>query len=83
MCISRLSLKDIAKSYGNVKAVRDFYLEPSGKSFIVLAGPFGHEKTISPQLVAGFLIPDLGEVYIDDQLINQKTLTQRNISVAF
>ena len=53
------------------------------KSFIVLAGPSGCGKTTLLQLVAGFLTPDSGEIYIDDQLVNQKTPAQRNISMVF
>ena len=71
--MSKLLLKNITKSYGDIKAVRDFHLELSEKSFIVLAGPSGCGKTTLLQLVAGFLTPDSGEIYIDDQLVNQKT----------
>ena len=81
--MSKLLLKNITKSYGDIKAVRDFHLELSEKSFIVLAGPSGCGKTTLLQLVAGFLTPDSGEIYIDDQLVNQKTPAQRNISMVF
>ena len=83
MCMSKLLLKNITKSYGDIKAVRDFHLELSEKSFIVLAGPSGCGKTTLLQLVAGFLTPDSGEIYIDDQLVNQKTPAQRSISMVF
>ena len=81
--MSKLLLKNITKSYGDIKAVRDFHLELSEKSFIVLAGPSGCGKTTLLQLVAGFLTPDSGEIYIDDQLVNQKTPAQRSISMVF
>ncbi|MFQ7537046.1 MAG: hypothetical protein ACLRL6_06635 [Clostridium sp.] len=42
--MSKLLLKNITKSYGDIKAVRDFHLELSEKSFIVLAGPSGVGK---------------------------------------
>ena len=81
--MSKLLLKNITKSYGDIKAVRDFHLELSEKSFIVLAGTSGCGKTTLLQLVAGFLTPDSGEIYIDDQLVNQKTPAQRSISMVF
>ena len=59
--MSKLLLKNITKSYGDIKAVRDFHLELSEKSFIVLAGPSGCGKTTLLQLVAGFLTPDSGD----------------------
>lgn len=83
MCMSKLVLKNITKSYGDIKAVQDFHLELSDKSFVVLAGPSGCGKTTLLQLVAGFLSPDSGEIYIDDELVNQKAPAQRNISMVF
>ena len=81
--MSKLVLKNITKSYGDIKAVQDFHLELSDKSFVVLAGPSGCGKTTLLQLVAGFLSPDSGEIYIDDELVNQKAPAQRNISMVF
>lgn len=83
MRMSKLKLKNITKSYGEIKAVQDFNLELQEKSFIVLAGPSGCGKTTLLQLVAGFLTPDTGEIYIDNQLVNQKAPYERNISMVF
>lgn len=81
--MSKLILKNITKSYGDIQAVQNFNLKLPDKSFIVLAGPSGCGKTTLLQLVAGFLTPDTGEIFIDDQLVNHKSPAQRSISMVF
>ena len=53
------------------------------KALLCLQVHPGVGKTTLLQLVAGFLTPDSGEIYIDDQLVNQKTPAQRSISMVF
>lgn len=81
--MNRLTLKNITKSYGDVIAVKDFHLDITEKRFVVLAGPSGCGKTTLLRLIAGFLTPDRGDIYINGELMNQKAPAQRNISMVF
>ena len=81
---SKLLLKNITRSYGDIKAVRDFHLELSEKSFMCACRSIRvWENDIASACPR---ISDSGfqeKIYIDDQLVNQKTPAQRNISMVF
>ena len=83
MCMSKLLLKNITKSTLGILRQYAIFISSSRKKVLVLAGPSRCGKTITSELVAGFLTPDSGEIYIDDQLVNQKTPAQRSISWYF
>ena len=81
--MSRLILKNITKSFGDIHAVQHFDLETKDKQFIVLAGPSGCGKSTLLQLIAGFLSVDEGKAFIDDIDVTDKKPSERNISMAF
>lgn len=81
--MSRLILKNITKSFGDIHAVQHFDLETKDKQFIVLAGPSGCGKSTLLQLIAGFLSVDEGKAFIDDIDVTDKKPSERNISMVF
>lgn len=64
------SLKQVTKSYARgsdkVTPVRDLSLELPAGSMTVLTGPSGSGKTTVLNLLAGFDVPDEGEVWLGD-----------------
>lgn len=89
-CIKRekimatLKLKDINKVYPNgVQAVFDFSLEIRDKEFIVFVGPSGCGKSTTLRMIAGLEEITSGELYIDEELVNDKAPKDRNIAMVF
>lgn len=82
--MSSLSLKHIYKVYsGGVRAVNDFCLEIKDKSFVVLVGPSGCGKSTTLRMIAGLEDITSGQLYIDDQLVNDVESKNRDIAMVF
>ncbi len=79
-----LSLKSINKLYPNgFHAVKDLNLEIADKEFIILVGPSGCGKSTSLRMIAGLEEISSGELYIDDQLVNDVAPKDRDIAMVF
>lgn len=78
-----LRLRGVHKRFGDVVAVRDLDLDVRAGEFLTLLGPSGSGKTTLLNIVAGFLDPDAGEVYINDDLATLKPPHLRNIGMVF
>ena len=71
--MSSLSLRGIYKTYaGGVTAVSDFNLEIEDKEFIIFVGPSGCGKSTTLRMIAGLEEITKGELYIDNELVNDK-----------
>jgi iron(III) transport system ATP-binding protein len=58
----------LTKRYGeDVAAVRDLTLEIRHGELLSLLGPSGCGKTTTLRLIAGFLVPDAGEIWLGDR----------------
>ena len=82
--MATLKLKDINKVYPNgVQAVFDFNLDIRDKEFIVFVGPSGCGKSTTLRMIAGLEEITSGELYIDNELVNDKAPKDRNIAMVF
>jgi ABC-type multidrug transport system ATPase subunit len=61
-----IDLKGLSKSFGSVKAVDDVTFEVPEGSVFGLIGPNGAGKTTTFSMLAGYLAPTNGEVYVLD-----------------
>ena len=66
-----------------VVAVEDFNLEIDDKEFIVLVGPSGCGKSTTLRMIAGLEDITRGELYIDDELMNDIEPKDRDIAMVF
>ncbi|MBE0701216.1 MAG: sn-glycerol-3-phosphate ABC transporter ATP-binding protein UgpC, partial [Acholeplasmataceae bacterium] len=66
-----------------VQAVFDFNLKIKDKEFIVFVGPSGCGKSTTLRMIAGLEEITSGELYIDDELVNDKAPKDRNIAMVF
>ncbi|HWI71096.1 MAG TPA: ATP-binding cassette domain-containing protein, partial [Baekduia sp.] len=57
-----IRLLDLAKRYGDVRAVDGVSLDIARGEFFTLLGPSGSGKTTTLRLIAGFELPDDGRV---------------------
>ena len=78
-----VEFKNINKSYKDVVAVKNFNLEIYEGEFLTLLGPSGCGKTTSLRILAGFEKPSKGEVYLEEQQINEIPSYQRPINMVF
>ena len=62
-----LEIKDLVKSYKNVKALNSLNLEIAEGELFGFVGPNGAGKTTTIKILAGLLRPDSGTVRIDGQ----------------
>ncbi len=78
-----VSAKGLVKSFGGAPAVNDVTLEVRKGEFLTLLGPSGCGKTTLLNLVAGFLSPDRGEIFIDGEPVNDVPPYRRSIGIVF
>ena len=81
--MARVVLKDITKRFGDVVAVNRVNLEIEDGKFTVLLGPSGCGKTTTLRCIAGLEIPDEGEIFIGDTLVNEVPPKDRNVAMVF
>jgi iron(III) transport system ATP-binding protein len=65
-----VSLKGLSRRYGDVAAVDDLSLEVKPGELVALLGPSGCGKTTTLRLVAGFLAPEAGEIWVGDRCLS-------------
>ena len=80
-----LNLKNIYKKYPNSEhySVEDFNLDIKDKEFIVFVGPSGCGKSTTLRMVAGLEEISEGKLYIDGEVVNDKSPKDRDIAMVF
>jgi iron(III) transport system ATP-binding protein len=69
--MAAVRLQGLTKRYGeDVAAVRDLTLEIPHGELLSLLGPSGCGKTTTLRLIAGFLAPDAGEIWVGDRRLS-------------
>jgi len=81
--MARLRLVNIQKQYGSLKVIDGISLDVAEGEFITLLGPSGCGKTTTLKIIAGFIQPDDGEIYFDDDLVNTVAPNKRSASMCF
>ena len=81
--MANVDLKNLTKKYGDVIAVQNMDLSIPHNEFLVLVGPSGCGKSTTLRMIAGLEEITSGEIYIGDQLVNEKDPKDRNVSMVF
>lgn len=67
MTSSKIQLRDVSKSFGNKRVLRDIDLDiASGESLVIIGGS-GSGKSVTLKCILGLLQPDTGSIMIDGQ----------------
>ncbi len=78
-----VDLINIVKNFGRVQAVKGISLQIKKGEFFFLVGPSGCGKTTTLRMLAGFDIPDGGEIRIQGQTVNRIPPEKRNTGMVF
>ena len=65
-----IALKNLTHRYGDVGAVQGLSLEVGAGELLALLGPSGCGKTTTLRLVAGFLKPQEGEIWVGERCLS-------------
>ncbi|MBZ5541520.1 MAG: ABC transporter ATP-binding protein [Acidobacteriia bacterium] len=78
-----LTLRKLKKTYGATIAVEDFDLSVEAGEFVALLGPSGCGKTTTLRMIAGFVPPTAGEIWIHDADVTHLPAHRRNVGLVF
>jgi iron(III) transport system ATP-binding protein len=68
--MAQIRLENLCKKYGDSAALRGVSLTIENGELLAILGPSGCGKTTTMQILAGFIVPDSGEIWADDRLIS-------------
>src|SRR2546422_11134524 len=63
-------IKALTKRYGDVAAIESLSLDIKPGELVSLLGPSGCGKTTTLRLVAGFLRPEAGEIWVGERCLS-------------
>ena len=78
-----IEIRNLAKTYGTVKAVDDISLDIEAGEFITLLGPSGSGKTTVLRMIAGFEDPDSGTIHLNGAEITHLPPFDREVNTVF
>jgi multiple sugar transport system ATP-binding protein len=81
--MAQVVMRDLNKSFDEVKAVKDVNLHIRDKEFVVLVGPSGCGKSTTLRMVAGLEEITSGEIVIGDRVVNDLPPKDRDIAMVF
>jgi len=82
--LASLNLIDVNKVFPNgFQAVKDVNFKIEDKEFIVLVGPSGCGKSTVLRMIAGLEEISSGELFIDDEMVNDVSPKDRDIAMVF
>ena len=81
--MSSLSIQHLHKSFANTDVLQDISLDIQQGDFLVLVGPSGCGKSTLLSIIAGLETMTSGDIYIDNELVNEVEPSKRNIAMVF
>ncbi|MCK9200820.1 MAG: ABC transporter ATP-binding protein [Gallionella sp.] len=81
--MARLELKNVTRRFGDFVAVDDVSLTIESGEFFTLLGPSGCGKTTILRMIAGFDLPDAGQILLDGQDLVDIPAEKRPIHTVF
>ncbi len=81
--MTQIKLEKVTKRFKDVVAVDRLSLKVHEGEYLVILGPTGAGKTTTLKLIAGLLKPDEGEIYFDNELVNEFPPEERDVGFVF
>jgi putative spermidine/putrescine transport system ATP-binding protein len=80
---SAIEFRDVARCYGEVRAVDGVNLQIAQGEFFAMLGPSGSGKTTCLRLIAGFESPDSGVILLDGDDVTDRAPYERDVNTVF
>ncbi len=82
--MSKISLKDVRKTYGgSIEVIKGVSLDIDDGELVVLVGPSGCGKSTLLRMIAGLEAITSGEITIGDRVVNRLEPSERDIAMVF
>ena len=78
-----LEISNLKKTFGSQTAVHDFQMNIERGEFVTFLGPSGCGKTTTLRMIAGFEVPDEGEIFIQGKRMEHTPPYQRPVNTVF
>ena len=78
-----ISIRNVTKSFGKLKAVDNVSLDVLTNEFFALLGPSGCGKTTLLRMIAGFSSPSVGQILIDGKDMAAIAPDKRPVNMVF
>jgi spermidine/putrescine ABC transporter ATP-binding subunit len=78
-----LRLTDLCKNFNGVQAVRGVSFDASNGAYVCLLGPSGCGKTTILRSIAGFQVPDSGQIEIDGRDMSRVPPNHRRLGMVY
>jgi ABC-type Fe3+/spermidine/putrescine transport system ATPase subunit len=79
----RIAVENLVKRFGSLAALSEVSLSVEEGEMFTLLGPSGCGKTTLLRLIAGFYVPDVGDIRFDDRVVNGVPAHERGIGMVF
>src|SRR5438105_8971387 len=81
--MATIELRDLTKSFGQVKAIDRLNLGIREGEFVTLLGPSGCGKSTTLNCIAGLEQPTDGQILFDGQVVNDLSPRDRDVAMVF
>ncbi|WP_252699566.1 ABC transporter ATP-binding protein [Natronosalvus vescus] len=78
-----ITLENVSKYFGDTVANYQVSLEVEDAEFLVILGPSGCGKTTALRMIAGLEQPSEGAIYFDDDRVDNRSPSARNVAMVF
>lgn len=78
-----LELRQVRKTFGQVPAVQEISFGVAKGEFFTLLGPSGSGKSSVLRLIAGFELPDAGEILLEGHVLGETPPYRRPVNTVF
>ncbi|MGZ5034792.1 MAG: ATP-binding cassette domain-containing protein, partial [Usitatibacter sp.] len=80
---ARVSIRDVYKSFGDVKVIQGISMEIAAGEFVVMVGPSGCGKSTLLRMIAGLEEITDGTISIGDRDVTELPPPERDIAMVF
>jgi len=81
--MSKVSIYQLKKQFGDAVALEDFSLEIADGELVAFLGPSGCGKTTTLRMIAGFIEPTEGSIHIGETDVTNLPVHKRNTGMVF